>query len=63
MHRYKMPLLLNDPRGDERFRGVNWDEAVVSLVCVPLMVKSELKGVFIVYNKKDAKGFTEDISG
>jgi len=60
MHRYKMPLLLNDPRGDERFRGVNWDEAVVSLVCVPLMVKSELKGVFTVYNKKDEKGFTED---
>jgi sigma-B regulation protein RsbU (phosphoserine phosphatase) len=60
MHRYKTPLLLNDPRGDERFRGVNWDEAVASLVCVPLMVKSELKGVFTVYNKKDGKGFTED---
>lgn len=60
MHRYKAPLLLNDPRHDERFIGVKWDDAVVSLVCVPLLVKAELKGVLTIYNKKDGKGFTED---
>jgi sigma-B regulation protein RsbU (phosphoserine phosphatase) len=60
MHRYKAPLLLNDPRHDERFTGVRWDDAVASLACVPMLVKSELKGVLTVYNKKDGKGFTED---
>jgi sigma-B regulation protein RsbU (phosphoserine phosphatase) len=60
MHRYKTTLLLNDPRRDERFTGVTWDDAVVSLVCAPLLVKSELKGVLTVYNKKDGRGFTDD---
>jgi sigma-B regulation protein RsbU (phosphoserine phosphatase) len=60
MHRYKTTLLLNNPRRDERFTGVTWDDAVVSLVCAPLLVKSELKGVLTIYNKKDGQGFTED---
>ncbi len=60
MHYHKMPLVLNQPREDQRFRDVKWDQAVVSLVCVPLIVKSELKGVLTVYNKKDGAGFTDD---
>jgi sigma-B regulation protein RsbU (phosphoserine phosphatase) len=60
MHYHKMPLVLNRPREDQRFRDVKWDQAVVSLVCVPLIVKSELKGVLTVYNKKDGAGFTDD---
>jgi sigma-B regulation protein RsbU (phosphoserine phosphatase) len=60
MHHHKMPLLLNHPGEDPRFRGVQWDKAVVSLVCVPLIVKSELKGVLTVYNKKAGSAFTDE---
>ncbi len=60
MHLHKKPLLTNDPRNDERFRGVKWEESVHSLICVPLMVKSELIGVLTVYNNKDKNEFKED---
>jgi len=60
MHYHKMPLVLNHPREDQRFRDVKWDKAVVSLVCVPLIVKSALKGVLTVYNKKDGAGFSDE---
>jgi sigma-B regulation protein RsbU (phosphoserine phosphatase) len=56
----KKPLMVNDPITDERFRGVKWDESIRSLLCVPLMVKAELKGVLTVYNKKGSAQFTED---
>jgi sigma-B regulation protein RsbU (phosphoserine phosphatase) len=59
MHLHKRPLLTNDPRNDERFRGVRWEESIQSLICVPLMVKSELIGVLTVYNKKNSVHFTE----
>ncbi|MGA9121459.1 MAG: GAF domain-containing SpoIIE family protein phosphatase [Bacteroidota bacterium] len=60
MHLNKKPLLVNSPRTDERFRGVKWDDSITSLVCVPMMIKSELKGVITAYNKKGGAGFTED---
>jgi phosphoserine phosphatase RsbU/P len=60
MHLNKKPLLVNSPRSDERFRGVKWDDSITSLICVPMMIKSELKGVITVYNKKGGTGFTED---
>ena len=60
MHLNKKPLLVNSPRTDERFRGVKWDDSITSFVCVPMMIKSELKGVITAYNKKWAEGFTED---
>jgi sigma-B regulation protein RsbU (phosphoserine phosphatase) len=61
MHLYKKPLLCASPASDERFRGAHWDESVRSVLCVPLMVKSELIGVITCYNKKgDAGGFTEE---
>ena len=56
----KMPLTLNTPREDARFRGMEWDASMRSLLCVPLMVKGEVRGVLTVYNKKTAGGFTED---
>jgi sigma-B regulation protein RsbU (phosphoserine phosphatase) len=59
MHLNKRPLLMNNPREDKRFRGVKWDESIQSLVCVPMLVKSELKGVLTVYNKRDSDGFSE----
>ncbi|MBI4536005.1 MAG: SpoIIE family protein phosphatase [Ignavibacteriae bacterium] len=60
MHLNKVPLLMNSPKTDERFKGVSWDESVRSLLCVPMMMKSELKGVLTIYNKKDGKQFTDE---
>jgi len=60
MHLYKKPLLTNEPGSDERFRGLKWDLTINSILCVPLMVKSELIGVITSYNKKDTKGFTQE---
>jgi sigma-B regulation protein RsbU (phosphoserine phosphatase) len=59
MHLNKQPLLSNSPRTDERFRGITWDPSIQSILCVPLMVKSELVGVLTVFNKKGDKPFTE----
>jgi len=56
----KKPLISDDVRNDDRFRGVRWDEEILSLLCVPLMVKSELTGILAVFNKKNAKTFTDD---
>ncbi|MBM4162654.1 MAG: PP2C family protein-serine/threonine phosphatase [Ignavibacteria bacterium] len=56
----RKPLLVDDPRRDERFRGVKFDESISSFICVPMMVKSELRGVLTVYNKKEGRGFSED---
>jgi serine phosphatase RsbU (regulator of sigma subunit) len=60
MHLNKRPLTLNDPPNDPRFRGVQWDASIRSLLCVPMMIKSELKGVLTVYNKKEGKQFTDE---
>jgi len=60
MHLNKKPLVINDPKTDERFRGIPWDDSIRSLIAVPMMVKSELRGVLTVYNKKDGKPFAED---
>ena len=60
MHLNKKPLVINDPKTDERFRGIPWDDSIHSLIAVPMMAKSELRGVLTVYNKKDGKPFTED---
>ncbi len=56
----KLPLLVNAPREDPRFPGVKWDASVHSLLCVPLLVKSELTGVLTLFNKRGSGGFTED---
>ena len=60
MHLNKKPLIINDPRTDERFRGIQWDETVRSLLAVPMMMKSELRGILTVYNKKEWKQFSDD---
>ncbi len=60
MHLNKKPLLLNSPRTDPRFQGVEWASSMQSVMCVPLMIKSELKGVLTVYNKRGNGGFTDD---
>ncbi len=60
MHLNKKPLMINDPVNDERFRGIRWDPAVKSVLCVPLTVKSSMVGILTAYNKKDGKLFSED---
>ncbi len=60
MHLYKKPLLSNAPADDERFRGLKWDQTINSILCVPLMVKSELMGVITSYNKKESSGFSQE---
>lgn len=56
----KKPLISANVRSDDRFQGVRWNEQIRSLLCVPLMIKSELTGILTVFNKKDEKAFTED---
>ena len=60
MHLYKKPLLCVNPAEDERFRGAHWAQSVRSMLCVPLVVKSELIGVITCYNKKGGGEFTEE---
>jgi serine phosphatase RsbU (regulator of sigma subunit) len=60
MYLHKKPLMVLNPKTDGRFQGVAWDPSIRSLVCVPLMIKAELKGVLTVYNKKGLEHFTED---
>lgn len=59
MQIHKKPLLLNNPREDERFRNVVWEESVESVLCAPQMAKSNLIGILTIYNKKDMDGFTD----
>jgi len=59
VHLNKRPLIVNDPRNDARFRGVVWEDTIRSVLCVPLLIKSELTGALTVYNKLDDDGFTE----
>ncbi|UCF79274.1 MAG: SpoIIE family protein phosphatase [Candidatus Eiseniibacteriota bacterium] len=60
MHLNKKPLVISDPQNDERFRGVKWDEPISSVLCVPLLVRTELIGVLTLYNKRGGGGFTEE---
>jgi len=60
MHLNKKPLMINDPTNDDRFRGIRWDHAVKSVLCVPLVIKSLMIGILTAYNKKDGQTFTDD---
>jgi len=56
----RKPLLINDPANDPRFRSVEWDTSIRSVLCAPMMVKSNLIGILTIYNKKLESGFTEE---
>jgi phosphoserine phosphatase RsbU/P len=60
MHINRKPLLISNPGEDTRFRGVKWDAAISTLLCVPLMSKSRLIGILTVYNKKSGKHFNDE---
>ncbi len=57
----KKPLMINDPASDQRFRNVNWDAGIHSVLSAPLMVRSRLIGVLTLYNKdvSSPEGFTD----
>lgn len=60
MQQYKIPLVLNNPADDTRFKGARWDASIRSMLCVPLLVRSRLTGLLTVYNKRSGNGFTDD---
>jgi len=59
--KYRQPLIIADLSKDERFK-VNPEEArhIRTVLCVPIMFKSELLGVLIMANKKSGGAFTKD---
>lgn len=56
MQIHKKPLIINEPGNDNRFRNVQWDSSIQSVLSAPLVVKSRLIGILTVYNKTDASG-------
>jgi phosphoserine phosphatase RsbU/P len=56
----KKPLMVNDPQDDNRFLGLCENDSVQSIMSVPLLVKSQLRGVLTVINKKGTSRFDED---
>jgi sigma-B regulation protein RsbU (phosphoserine phosphatase) len=52
----KKPLVISDPSKDHRFKGISWDDTIRSVMCLPLMIKSELIGILTIFNKKGAAG-------
>jgi len=55
----KKPLVINDPPNDDRFRGLSWDDTVQSVMCLPLMIRGQLIGILMIYNKRGQTGFDE----
>ena len=59
MEHHRGPIVLNDPRGHKIFGNFTWDDAVRSVLCVPLVVRGRLVGVLTLYNKKEGGAFEE----
>jgi phosphoserine phosphatase RsbU/P len=55
----KKPLVINDPRNDQRFRNVQWDPSIRSVLSAPLTVRSKLIGILTLYNSSEPQGFSE----
>jgi phosphoserine phosphatase RsbU/P len=56
----KKPLLINHPTHDQRFQGVKWPDTIHSLLCAPLLIKGELKGVLTIFNKRKGEPFADN---
>lgn len=56
----KTTLNIVEPREDTRFRGVQWTREIQSLLCVPMLVRSNLIGMLAVFNKRGANRFDDD---
>jgi len=58
MIKNKAILLTNDPSNDDRFRGMDFKEiGINSILAAPLLSRSGLIGVMVVFNKKSGEGF------
>lgn len=55
----KKALIINEPNNDIRFRNVEWDASITSVLSAPLMAKSKLIGILTLYNKTAESDFTE----
>jgi sigma-B regulation protein RsbU (phosphoserine phosphatase) len=61
MLKNRCPLRINHFREDKRFNiGRSADVAIRSLLAVPMMVKQQMIGVVVLFNKRDEDGFTPD---
>jgi sigma-B regulation protein RsbU (phosphoserine phosphatase) len=60
MQLHKQALLINAPATDERFKGVQWDSSIRSVLSVPLIVKSKVRGLLTVYNKNRGANFSPE---
>jgi len=59
--RHKKPLIINDIKSDERFKGIDLtDNPIWSLLAVPLSVKGKLIGALTVFNSHRPEGFGPD---
>ncbi|GAB5534443.1 MAG: hypothetical protein Rubg2KO_06920 [Rubricoccaceae bacterium] len=59
---HSRPLIVNDPAGDERFKGEVWPDDIRNVLAVPLLAGGRLTGVFTLFNKRQpegGEGFTE----
>ncbi len=57
MHLHQQPLVINDPRIDERFRHTEWAPSIRDIVSVPMRARSHLVGILTLYNKRNGLGF------
>ncbi len=60
MSLHKQALAIDSPPTDSRFHGIRWDPSIRSVLCVPLMLKSSLRGVLTLYNKTGEQHFTPE---
>lgn len=61
MIKHKTMLVSNDPESDERFRGINLAKMEIrSILAAPLLSRGGLLGTLVMFNKKDAGGFSEN---
>jgi len=55
----KKTLKIDDPENDTRFKNVEWEESIKSVLSAPLMIRSKLIGILTLYNKENEEVFTE----
>ncbi|MBN2226662.1 MAG: SpoIIE family protein phosphatase [candidate division Zixibacteria bacterium] len=60
MIKHKQILLTNDPQRDDRFSGLDFAKlGIHSILAVPLLSRSGLIGVLVLFNKNDDGGFSD----
>jgi sigma-B regulation protein RsbU (phosphoserine phosphatase) len=60
MFHHRRALVFNNISTAPELKGLRVDEGVRNLVCVPLMVGSDLIGVLIAFNKAEGRDFSTD---